>query len=119
MESDVFRDSGRTNPFLHRMLCPTPFQPFENKSCLFRAVAYQSQCFIAYRDDVLCLGLLRDGMDAFSSGGKVNDFLLAKRKHITEPQAGQTRKDVNRNHECTENGKENAQKTVTTVHKNQ
>ena len=26
---------------------------------------------------------------------------------------------VNRNHECTENGKENAQKTVTTVHKNQ
>ena len=28
-------------------------------------------------------------------------------------------KDVNRNHECTENGKENAQKTVTTVHKNQ
>ena len=27
--------------------------------------------------------------------------------------------DVNRNHECTENGKENAQKTVTTVHKNQ
>ena len=28
-------------------------------------------------------------------------------------------KIVNRNHECTENGKENAQKTVTTVHKNQ
>ena len=27
--------------------------------------------------------------------------------------------NVNRNHECTENGKENAQKTVTTVHKNQ
>ena len=26
---------------------------------------------------------------------------------------------VNRNHECTENGKENAQKTVTTVQKNQ
>ena len=26
---------------------------------------------------------------------------------------------VNRNDECTENGKENAQKTVTTVHKNQ
>ena len=25
---------------------------------------------------------------------------------------------VNRNHECTENGKENAQKTVTTVHRN-
>ena len=30
-----------------------------------------------------------------------------------------TQQNVNRNHECTENGKENAQKTVTTVHKNQ
>jgi hypothetical protein len=93
MESYVFRDSGRTNPFLHRMLCPAPFQPFENQSGLFRAVTYQSQRFIAYRDDVLCLGLLRNGVDTFSSGGKVNDFFPAKGKHITEPQAGQTRKE--------------------------
>lgn len=85
VESDVFRDSGRTNPFFHRMLCPTPFQPFENQSCLFRTVTYQSQRFIAYRNDVLCLCFLRDGMDAFSSGGKVNDFFPAKGKHIAKP----------------------------------
>ena len=30
-----------------------------------------------------------------------------------------SRQDVNRNDECTENGKLSAQKTVTTVHKNQ
>ena len=93
MESYVLRDSGRTNPFFHRMLCPASFQTFENQTCLFRAVAYQSQRFIADRDDVLCLGLLCDGVDTFPSSSKVNDFFPAKGKHITETQAGQARKE--------------------------
>ena len=93
MESDVLRDFGRTDPFFHRMLCPASFQPFENQSCLFRDVAYQSQRFIADRDDVLCLGLLCDGVDTFPSSSKVNDFFPAKRKYIAEPQAGQARKE--------------------------
>ena len=40
---------------------------------------------------------------------------------VVDPQwdRGRIAFNVNRNHECTENGKENAQKTVTTVHKNQ
>lgn len=38
-------------------------------------------------------------------------------EEVTSPHL--TERTVNRNHECTENGKENAQKTVTTVHKNQ
>ena len=47
----------------------------------------------AYRDDVFRLGLLGDGMDTFSSGCKVNDFLPAEGKYIAEPQTGQTRKE--------------------------
>ena len=93
MECDVLGDSGRTDPFLHRLLGPAPFQTFENQSCLFRAVAYQSQRFIANRDDVLCLGLLCDGVDTFPSSSKVHDFFPAKGKHIAEPQTGQTRKE--------------------------
>ena len=92
MECDVFDDSGRTDPFLHRPLRPAPFQTFEYQTGLFRAVAYQFQCFIAYRDDVLGLGFLSDGMDTFSSGSEVDDFLPAKGKNIAEPQAGQFRR---------------------------
>ena len=82
MECDIFCDSGRTDPFLHRLLSPAPFQTFEYQTGLFRTVAYQFQCFIAYRDDVLGLGLLCDGMDTFSSGSEVDDFLPAKGKNI-------------------------------------
>ena len=44
---------------------------------------------------------------------------MTKAKNNTPPCSNMFRMIVNRNHECTENGKENAQKTVTTVHKNQ
>lgn len=93
MECDVFDDPGRTDPFLHRLLCPAPFQTFEYQTGLFRTVAYQFQCFIAYRDDVLGLGLLGDGMDTFPSGSEVDDFFPAKGKNIAKSQTGQTRKE--------------------------
>ncbi len=57
------------------------------------AVADQFQGFIAYRDDVLGLSLLGDGMDTFPSGSEVDDFFPAKGKNIAEPQTGQTRKE--------------------------
>ena len=93
MECDIFCDSGRTDPFLHRLLRPAPFQTFEYQTGLFRAVAYQFQCFIAYRNDVLGLGLLGCGMDTFSSVREVDYFLPAKGQNITEPQAGLSRKE--------------------------
>ena len=93
MECDVFDDPGRTDPFLHRLLRPAPFQTFEYQTGLFRTVADQFQGFIAYRDDVLGLSLLGDGMDTFPSGSEVDDFFPAKGKNIAEPQTGQTRKE--------------------------
>ena len=93
MECDVFDDPGRTDPFLHRLLCLAPFQTFEHQTVFFRTVAYQFQCFIAYRDDVFGLGLLGDGMDTFPSSSGVDDFFLAKGKNSAEPQTGQTRKE--------------------------
>ena len=46
VECDVFDDPGRTDPFLHRLLCPAPFQTFEHQTVFFRTVAYQFQCFM-------------------------------------------------------------------------
>ena len=84
MECDVLGDSGRSDPFLHRLLRPAPFQTFEYQTGLFWTIAYQFQCFIAY---------LGDGMDTFSSGSEVDDFFPAKGKNIAESQTGQTRKE--------------------------
>lgn len=88
-----FCNSCRTDPFLHRLLRPAPFQTFEHKTFFLGTVPDQFQGFIAYRDDVFRLGLLGDGMDTFSSSCKVNDFLPAKGKYIAEPQTGQARKE--------------------------
>ena len=88
-----FGNSCGTDPFLHRLLRPAPLQAFEHKTFFLRTVPDQFQSFIAYRDDVFRLGLLGDGMDTFSSGCKVNDFLPAKGKYIAEPQTGQARKE--------------------------
>ena len=93
VESNVLGDSCRTDPFLHRLLCPAPFQTFEHDSFFPWAIPDQFQGFIAYRDDVLSLGLLRDGMYTFPSGSKINDFLPAKGEYIAESQTGQALKE--------------------------
>ena len=46
-------------------------------------------------------------------------FFESKRRHAKEQASSASPAGVNRNHECTENGKVSAQKTVTSVHKNQ
>ena len=93
MECDVFDDPGRTDPFLHRLLCPAPFQTFEHKTFFLGTISDQFQGFIAYRDDIFRLGLLGDGMDTFPSGSEVDDFFPAKGKNIAKSQTGQTRKE--------------------------
>ena len=65
MESYVFGNSCGTDPFLHRLLCPAPFQAFEHKTFFLGTVPDQFQSFIAYRDDVFRLGLLGDGIDVY------------------------------------------------------
>lgn len=73
VESDVFRDSGRTNPFFHRYLRPTAHKPLEYQTFLFRIIANQSQSFFTDGNDVFRLVLLRNDVYTFPTGRIVHD----------------------------------------------
>ena len=83
--------SASSNPLFHGVLRPASFQSFEYQPCLFGRITNQLQGFVTNGDDIFCLCLLSDGMDAFPSGCKVNDFFPPQCENIADSQTCQAR----------------------------
>ena len=91
VEGDVFGDTCGSDPLFHGVLRPASFQSFEYQPCLFGRIINQFQGFITNGDDIFCLCLLSDGVDAFSSGSKVHDLFPSQCENIADSQTCQTR----------------------------